>query len=124
MEKPVIRLIHHMARTGGTLICKCLACMKQVIMLSEIHPLGTRMFNPVQQAQTWYQLFSEQEIQDHFSGPVPFGYEDLVVSASLDCAPCYRKRCPEHHNQCMHRIDSSQVARKLAKALTLKVHID
>ena len=54
----------------------------------------------------------------------PFGYEDLVIASSLDCAPCYRKRCPDHHNQCMVRIDSSQVAEKLFKALTLKRHID
>ena len=55
----------------------------------------------------------------------PFGYEDLVVSTPLDCAPCYRKRCPEHHHQCMVRIDSSQVALKLSQALDLKpsVHI-
>ena len=72
MSKPTIRIIHHMARTGGTLICKCLACMEQVIMLSEIHPLGTSMFNPVTQAQEWFQLFSEQEVQNHFSEPTPF----------------------------------------------------
>jgi lipopolysaccharide heptosyltransferase I len=54
----------------------------------------------------------------------PFGYEDLVVTASLSCAPCYCKRCPEHHNQCMNSIESSQVADKLSKALDLKLHID
>ena len=41
-------------------------------MLSEIHPLGTRMFNPVKQAQEWFQLFSEKEFIDKFSQPIPF----------------------------------------------------
>ena len=49
----------------------------------------------------------------------PFGYEDLVVTSSIACAPCYRKQCPEHHRQCMVRIESSQVAEKLTKALAL-----
>ena len=53
----------------------------------------------------------------------PFGYEDLVVTSSLDCAPCYQKRCPDHQNQCMQSIESSHVAEKLSKALTLKLHI-
>lgn len=50
----------------------------------------------------------------------PFGYEELVVASSLACVPCYRKRCPEHHNQCMYRIESSHVVEKLSNALTLK----
>jgi heptosyltransferase-1 len=49
----------------------------------------------------------------------PFGYEDLVVASSLSCAPCYQKRCPNHKNQCMYNIESSQVAEKLSKALSL-----
>jgi lipopolysaccharide heptosyltransferase II len=50
----------------------------------------------------------------------PLGYEDLVIASSMDCAPCYRKRCPDHHNKCMYHIESSQVAEKLTKALTPK----
>ncbi len=49
----------------------------------------------------------------------PFGYEDLVVSTSMVCAPCYRKKCPEDHRQCMYGIQSSQVANKLSEALSL-----
>ena len=49
----------------------------------------------------------------------PFGYENFVVTSAMACAPCYRKQCPEHHRQCMYRIDSSQVAEKLSKALAL-----
>jgi hypothetical protein len=36
--KPVIRIIHHFACSGGTLISKCLAAMPNVFLLSEVHP--------------------------------------------------------------------------------------
>lgn len=35
-----IRLIHHFACTGGTLITKCLACVPNVQVLSEVDPLS------------------------------------------------------------------------------------
>lgn len=31
------------------------------MLLSEIHPLGTALFNPVTQASRWYDLFSEED---------------------------------------------------------------
>ena len=72
MKKPNIRIIHHMARTGGTVISKCLASMDEVILLSEIHPLGAKEFNPVSQAVQWFQLFSEQEEKNTFTAPLAF----------------------------------------------------
>jgi hypothetical protein len=36
--KPVIRVIHHFACSGGTLVSKCLASMPNVFLLSEVHP--------------------------------------------------------------------------------------
>jgi hypothetical protein len=60
--RPTLRLIHHMARSGGTLISKCLGCMSGVLLLSEIHPLGTSHFNPLIQAQRWYGLLSSQDL--------------------------------------------------------------
>lgn len=38
-EKPTIRIIHHLACSGGTLISKCIAAMPNVYLLSEVHPL-------------------------------------------------------------------------------------
>lgn len=35
-----VRTVHHFACTGGTLICKCLAVMPNVTVLSEIDPLS------------------------------------------------------------------------------------
>lgn len=58
-----LRLLHHMARSGGTLFSKCLGCMDGVLLLSEIHPLGTRWFNPLHQAQTWFNLFTPAELE-------------------------------------------------------------
>ena len=51
-----------MARSGGTLISKCLACMDGVVLLSEIHPLGTRQFNPIAQARQWFDLLSSDDL--------------------------------------------------------------
>jgi hypothetical protein len=53
-----------MARSGGTLISRCLGCMSGVLLLSEIHPLGTAQFNPLVQAQRWYGLLSSQDLAE------------------------------------------------------------
>ena len=53
---PEFHLIHHMARTGGTVICKCVAAMSGVALLSEIHPKGMTEYHPVLQAVKWHQL--------------------------------------------------------------------
>ncbi|MBT81098.1 MAG: hypothetical protein CL587_11995 [Alteromonadaceae bacterium] len=41
IDKPEIRIIHHMACSGGTLISKCLASLPNVFVLSELHPTTT-----------------------------------------------------------------------------------
>jgi ADP-heptose:LPS heptosyltransferase len=50
----------------------------------------------------------------------PFGCEDLVVTSALDCAPCYKKRCPYRHNACMVDIETGQVIDKLSGALAMR----
>jgi hypothetical protein len=62
--RPTLRLVHHMARSGGTLISRCLGRMSGVLLLSEIHPLGTAQFNPLVQAQRWYGLLSSQDLAE------------------------------------------------------------
>lgn len=37
-EKPVLRVIHHLACSGGTIFSKCIAAMPNVFLLSEAHP--------------------------------------------------------------------------------------
>ncbi|MGE6419911.1 hypothetical protein ACQKDY_19470 [Alteromonas macleodii] len=40
-SKPTLRVIHHMACSGGTLVSKCLAALPNVFLLSELHPAST-----------------------------------------------------------------------------------
>ena len=63
MNKPPIRILSNLARAGGTLVSRCLGSMKNTVLLSEIHPLGTRIFNPLDQAQSWYGMFRPEEIR-------------------------------------------------------------
>ena len=56
-ERPTIRLLHHLARSGGTIISKCLAVMPGVALLSEINPCGVQIYNPLDQADRWFSLF-------------------------------------------------------------------
>lgn len=70
--KPEIRILHHLSRVGGTVICKCLGAMQGVVQLSEVHPLG-KVYSPVVQARDWYGLLApgecapdEMQGEDHF----------------------------------------------------------
>ncbi|UCF90719.1 MAG: glycosyltransferase family 9 protein [Desulfobacterales bacterium] len=47
----------------------------------------------------------------------PYGCENLVVQAQVDCAPCYRKQCPGLARQCMRAIGAEAVMAKLSQAL-------
>ncbi len=86
--RPTLRLIHHMARSGGTLISKCLGCMAGVVLLSEIHPLGTNQFNPLIQAQRWFGLLSSQDLHDlKARGRVGFADAiELIRRRAEDCS--------------------------------------
>lgn len=52
-----LRLLHQMARSGGTLVSRCLACMEGVALLSEVHAGATGFVNPLAQAQAWFAPF-------------------------------------------------------------------
>lgn len=68
-DRPVLRLIHHLARTGGTTISKCLAVMPGVALLSEIHPLGIEKISALHQAMNWFGLIDQAEIERLGSHP-------------------------------------------------------
>lgn len=53
-----------MARSGSTLMCKCLGCMKGVTLLSEIHPYASHLFNPLAQAKEWFGLLGQSDLDD------------------------------------------------------------
>ena len=61
-QKPVIRVFHNMARSGGTLVCRCIGCMNNTMLLSEIHPKGHQYFNPIKQACQWYNLLHPVDV--------------------------------------------------------------
>jgi hypothetical protein len=59
-------IIHQLARSGGTLLNRCLGCMPGILMLSEIHPnMGNRLdqFHALVQAQQWFGIFSDSDIE-------------------------------------------------------------
>jgi hypothetical protein len=76
-DLPPLRIIHHLARTGGTTICKCLAVMPDVALLSEIHPLGVHKISPLHQARDWFGLVDQPDIDR--LGPQP----DFAASIRL-----------------------------------------
>lgn len=69
---PTLRILHQMARSGGTVICRCLASMRGVVLLSEIHPLGLKMFDPLRQAHEWYGLLTPNDLESIRSAPLNF----------------------------------------------------
>ena len=63
-ENPTLRIVHHLHRTGGTLISKCMASMPDISLLSEVNPAAPRQFivlDPVFQANFWLRLLKEPE---------------------------------------------------------------
>lgn len=85
-KKPYIRLFHNLARSGGTLVSKCIGCMDKTVLLSEIHPLATRYFNPMAQAHQWHNLLKPADIR------VP--KKEKIVSFA-DIIHLINKRCIE-----------------------------
>ena len=72
-----IRLIHNIPRSGGTIISKCIAAQKNVILLSEIHESGEKariamsakpeLADPINQSIISYDLFSDLEKKEHLN---------------------------------------------------------
>jgi hypothetical protein len=69
--RPTVRVIHNLPRSGGTLLARCLGCMKGVVLLSEIHPNGSAAVDPATQARMW------------FNYPVPDGLDFLDTIESI-----------------------------------------
>jgi predicted O-linked N-acetylglucosamine transferase (SPINDLY family) len=78
-----IRVLHHLARTGGTLISKCLGSMDGVVLLSEAHPDGLSYIDPIRQAQEWFGLIDTDEAAAIRRSRTPF--ETLIDTAAERC---------------------------------------
>ncbi len=82
--KPRLRILHNLARSGGTVIGRCLACMEGVALLSEIHPRGTHIFNPLGQAREWFGLPEPRDILKlGEAGPIPFDEAIALIDRRL-----------------------------------------
>lgn len=76
-DKPVVRIVHHLGRTGGTLFNKCLLALPDTVVLSEIHPFGHAIRSPFEQADRWFHLFGEAEI-DHIRGLRAIPFDEMI----------------------------------------------
>ncbi|MGI9318498.1 MAG: hypothetical protein ACR2QW_14300, partial [bacterium] len=67
--KPTIRILHNMARSGGTLVSKCLGAMDSVRLFSEIHPKANHVeyLNLTAQAHRWYGLATAKDVAAQYS---------------------------------------------------------
>jgi len=89
--KPLLRTIHHLACTGGTVICKCLATMPDTALLSEVNPFNrsTRGFepsNPLLLLEMSHRKLSISEIIEDFTNKISYAHEicrrddvDLII---------------------------------------------
>ena len=91
MDKPTVALWFNLARSGGTLIARCLGCMDRVVLLSEVHPLGVRMIDPALQALRWHGLVKKQELADF--QPPRCRYDQMI------CKLAQRTRHGGHQQQ-------------------------
>lgn len=79
--KPKIRIIHHLACSGGSLISKCISSMPNVYLLSEVHPYADR-----QRKQRQQPLFSPQDIvslADYAGVPMHKSLSEKIFLASI-----------------------------------------
>ena len=79
--KPIIRSVHHLACTGGTLMCKCLASMPDVALISEVNPMnrysGSKFdpTNPLLLLEKTYRDFTTKERIDSFKIQISHAFE-------------------------------------------------
>lgn len=75
--KPTMRILHHFACTGGTVISKCLASMNRVALISEVNPLnrfGSKFepTNPLLLLERGYRDLTENEIKSSFIDQIKY----------------------------------------------------
>lgn len=85
-KKPVIHILHHMARSGGTIISRCLGSMNNIVLLSEIHPYGyqKQLINPLAQAHEWFDLLQPDDMTRIKENP-NFSFVDAIEMIKNRC---------------------------------------
>lgn len=61
MTRPRVRMVHQLARTGGTLVNRCLGSMRSVVVLSEVHPFDPQR-KIARQAAAWFGLLGPADM--------------------------------------------------------------
>lgn len=67
-EDNEIGVIHSLARSGGTVFCKCIGVMNDVVLLSEVNPRGWTV-HPLIQARDWFGLLTDDDMAKLESEP-------------------------------------------------------
>ena len=79
-----VRLIHHLPRSGGTVICKCIGSLPRVLLLSEINPLAvstmTPLLEPIFQASFWFRLFDDEAAAAVLASNVSFVEKIIFIT--------------------------------------------
>ena len=83
MGKQKIRMIHNMARSGSTLMCKCLGCMEGVVLLSELHPRAS-LDGALKQAKEWFGLLTQNDIAE-LQKPGSVNYTKAIMLIEQRC---------------------------------------
>lgn len=65
MVKPQIAVFYALARSGGTLVSRCIASIPGLALLSEVHPDSVNS-SPVKQANCWYDLEVDLEKKAYY----------------------------------------------------------
>jgi hypothetical protein len=88
MSLPPVRVVHQLARTGGTLVNRCLGTMQGLLILSEVHP-----FDPqgkiAGQAAHWFGLLAETDaawLRDLSKADPPTAFGRLVACLATRAA--------------------------------------
>ena len=97
-----IRTVHHFACTGGTLICKCIAAMPNIQLLSEVDPLSTLLkstvkpqFAPTDMVKLMRQ--STRGVSDELIIELFLNNLEIIYSRSRECrsATGSARPCPQ-----------------------------
>ncbi len=83
-SKPVIRILHQLPRSGGTLISKCLGSMQNVVLLSEIHPDITMKLAVLKQADQWFHLLTPSD-HEWLKKNEPLAFSDRISLLARRC---------------------------------------
>jgi hypothetical protein len=89
--KPLLRTLHHLACTGGTVISKCLAAMPDVALISEVNPFNRfgsefEPTNPLLMLERGYRPLSDNDIIEDFARQIDRAHQicqrddvDLII---------------------------------------------